>query len=85
MKHLGVVRYQDKLGRIVIPMEIRKANNWTRETPIEMLSTDEGLLIRAYKPDEEKEALIERINDITSREPKTHSVLSEVIDYLKTN
>ncbi|MCM3598668.1 AbrB/MazE/SpoVT family DNA-binding domain-containing protein [Metabacillus idriensis] len=84
MKHIGVIRYQDKLGRIVIPMEIRKANNWTRDTPIEMLSTDEGLLIRGYKPDEENERLIEKLYDITSREPHTHSVLNEVIDYLKT-
>ncbi|MCM3598975.1 AbrB/MazE/SpoVT family DNA-binding domain-containing protein [Metabacillus idriensis] len=84
MKAIGIVRYPDKLGRIVIPMEIRKTNNWTEETPIEMLSTENGLLIRAYQPDEVKEELIEKLNDITSREPRTHAVLNEVIEFLKT-
>lgn len=47
MKGFGFVREVDKLGRIVIPKELRKIYNLTRE--VEIIATEDGVLIRHPK------------------------------------
>jgi AbrB family looped-hinge helix DNA binding protein len=54
MKKLGIVRKIDELGRIVIPMEVRKTNNWPEGTPMEMFVSEDGLVVRKYQ-DQSKE------------------------------
>ncbi|MGD6964505.1 AbrB/MazE/SpoVT family DNA-binding domain-containing protein [Fictibacillus phosphorivorans] len=49
-KALGIVRKLDELGRIVLPKEVRSTQNWPTGTPMEMLMTEQGLLIRKYQP-----------------------------------
>lgn len=51
---MGIVRKVDPLGRVVIPMETRKALNWETGTPVEMFATKEGIFIRTYKAGDEK-------------------------------
>ena len=41
---VGIIKEIDKLGRIVIPKEMRERLNLTTE--VEVLLTDEGVLIR---------------------------------------
>lgn len=50
MKETGIVREFDGVGRLVIPMEIRKVNGWKKGTPMEIFSSDDGLVIREYAP-----------------------------------
>ncbi len=47
MGHIGKV---DKLGRVVIPSSMRKNYDIDNGETIEMLSVDEGILIRKYQP-----------------------------------
>lgn len=42
----GIVRSLDHLGRIVIPIEMRKTLGIEPKDPVEMLLTDEGILIK---------------------------------------
>lgn len=44
---IGIFREMDKLGRIVIPIEYREA--FKLENRVEILATDEGILIRNPK------------------------------------
>ena len=44
MKFLGITRYIDSLGRLVIPKEIREL--YGLSDIVEILPTDEGVLIR---------------------------------------
>lgn len=46
-KYLGIKREIDKLGRIVIPIEYR--NTFKLKNAVEILATDEGILIRNPK------------------------------------
>ncbi|MED3865268.1 AbrB/MazE/SpoVT family DNA-binding domain-containing protein [Priestia megaterium] len=48
MKATGIVRKIDALGRVVIPIELRKSYGLDVGTPIEILSGDEGLLMRPF-------------------------------------
>lgn len=47
-KSYGIVRRIDDLGRLVIPMEIRRDMGISVGDPMEILKTDEGILIRLY-------------------------------------
>ena len=50
MKSTGIVRRVDKLGRIVIPMELRKVLNISNRDAIEIFSQDNTLILRKYEP-----------------------------------
>ena len=52
MKQIGIIRKTDKLGRIVIPKEIRDFFDIDICEPVEILATENGVLIRKanYKP-----------------------------------
>lgn len=50
MKATGIVRRVDSLGRLVIPMELRRTFGIKEEDPMEIFTTEDGILIRPYKP-----------------------------------
>lgn len=50
MRGTGMVRKIDDLGRVVVPIEIRRTLNWEVYAPIEILSDGEGVYLRAYAP-----------------------------------
>lgn len=87
MKSLGIVRKVDELGRIVIPKEVRRAEGWDAGQAMEMYMSDEGLVIRAYQSDYEKEQLIKDIYDVIeqSNNDSVTSLLTQVIDFVKKN
>ena len=47
MNNIGVVRAVDKLGRLVIPKEMREL--YKLNDDVEILATDEGILVRNPK------------------------------------
>lgn len=48
MKHTGIVRRVDDLGRIVIPKELRTSFGITDGTPMEILVSEEGIVLKKY-------------------------------------
>ena len=48
MKSTGVVRPLDKLGRLVIPKEIRNARGWQPGTKVEIYVDKDSLVIKEY-------------------------------------
>ena len=51
MKNIGLIRRTDKLGRIVIPKELRDFYCVEKNETLEILATENGILIR--KPEYE--------------------------------
>ena len=49
MRKLGIIRSIDDLGRIVIPMEVRKTLGWGSGTPMEMQVDNDTLIVSEYK------------------------------------
>ena len=47
MKHIGIIKEFDKLGRIVVPKEMRDLFGF--EKSVEVIVTEEGVLIRNPK------------------------------------
>lgn len=50
MKPTGIVRKIDRLGRIVIPKEICKTLDIKENTPLEIFTEDNIIMLRKYQP-----------------------------------
>ena len=50
MKATGIVRKVDVLGRIVLPIELRKNLDIEREDPIEIYVDGDYILLKKYEP-----------------------------------
>ena len=50
MKATGIVRKVDVLGRIVLPIELRKNLDIEKEDPIEIFVDGEYILLKKYEP-----------------------------------
>ena len=48
MRSLGITRGLDKLGRITLPIEIRKSLGMEHGTPLEILADDKGIYIQKH-------------------------------------
>lgn len=49
MKATGVVRKVDELGRIVVPIELRRNLEIKEGTPLEIFIDEEGIVLRKYQ------------------------------------
>lgn len=51
MKMTGIVRRVDDLGRVVIPIELRKTLGIAPGTPVEMYTDEDGIIaLKKYEP-----------------------------------
>ncbi|KIQ88548.1 hypothetical protein RW25_07015 [Bacillus sp. L_1B0_8] len=50
MQDTGIARKVDKLGRLVIPMELRSALEIDITEPIEFLLNEDEIVLRKYRP-----------------------------------
>ncbi len=50
MKATGIVRKVDELGRIVLPIELRRTLNIKIRDPIEIFVDEDYILLKKYEP-----------------------------------
>lgn len=50
MKATGVVRKVDELGRIVLPVELRRTLGIEVKDPLEIFVEGESIVLKAYRP-----------------------------------
>jgi transcriptional pleiotropic regulator of transition state genes len=50
MRATGVVRKVDELGRIVLPIELRRTMNIEEKDPIEIFVDSETIILKKYEP-----------------------------------
>lgn len=50
MKSTGIVRKVDELGRIVLPIELRKKLNINIKDSIEIFINNENIILKKYEP-----------------------------------
>lgn len=50
MKSTGIVRKVDELGRIVIPIELRRTLGIAEKDALEIYVDDERIILKKYKP-----------------------------------
>ncbi|MDN5324058.1 MAG: AbrB family transcriptional regulator, transcriptional pleiotropic regulator of transition state [Clostridia bacterium] len=52
MKATGIVRKIDELGRIVLPMELRKTLDINIKEPMEIFVDEDQIILKKYQPKE---------------------------------
>ena len=84
MKSTGIVRKVDELGRVVIPMEFRKAHGWEEGQPIEMFGDGEGLVLKAYQGEKSMDEAFANLTYLESQitDPASLAKLEEVKQYV---
>ena len=50
MKSTGIVRKLDELGRITLPIELRRTLNISERDPLEIFVNDERIILKKYEP-----------------------------------
>lgn len=50
MKATGVVRPLDEVGRITLPMELRKSLNLEERAPLEIFVDEDRIILKKYTP-----------------------------------
>jgi transcriptional pleiotropic regulator of transition state genes len=50
MKAIGIVRKVDDLGRIVLPMELRRTFGIGKEDPLEIFVDSDAIVLKKYEP-----------------------------------
>lgn len=50
MKSTGIVRRIDRLGRIVLPKELREVFDWNEKDSVEIYTDGDGVYLKAYQP-----------------------------------
>lgn len=50
MKSIGVVRKVDELGRVVLPMELRRNMDINIKDSLEIFVDDDTIILKKYKP-----------------------------------
>lgn len=85
MKVSGIVRTLDHLGRVVIPMEIRKTQKWGENTPLEFFMDGDNLVIRKYGKEEENQEMISQLESATTLtdNPALKAVMQNTIEFIK--
>ena len=51
MKSTGIVRRLDELGRIVLPIELRRTLSLAEKDTVEIFVEGEDIILRKYQPD----------------------------------
>jgi len=50
MKSTGIVRKVDELGRVVIPVELRKVLSLREKDPVEIFVDENQIILKKYRP-----------------------------------
>ena len=79
MKATGIVRRIDDLGRVVIPKEIRRTLAIREGDPLEIYTTDCGVLFRKYEQPTETKRLSPRGGLKITRSPCVSPLLSSAL------
>lgn len=80
MKSTGIVRNVDEVGRVVLPKELRKSLGIEENTPLEIFTSGDKIVLRKYMPADiftgEVENLVEYMGKKVS--VKTIKILAEL-------
>ena len=61
MNATGIIRRVDDLGRIVLPKEVRRKVGISEGTPMEIFTSDEGIVLKKYYPENEFEGMTKNL------------------------
>lgn len=79
VKSLGVVRKLDPLGRVVIPMELRKTFGWSDKTPLEIYVEGDKVILGKYEPGCAICGMVDESMAVVNGKHICHSCANEIV------
>lgn len=64
MKAIGIVRKVDRLGRIVIPIELRRKLGIEIGSPLEIYTNEDSIILKPYTPSQEHKEALETLDEL---------------------
>ena len=78
MKSTGVVRKTDELGRIVLPIELRRTLGIEPKDSLEMFVDGENVILKKYRRNEDKLDMIKQLEKVKAL--TQHSLVADIVD-----
>ena len=66
VKSSGIQRNLDELGRVVIPIEVRRNLGWEDKHKVEVIPTEGGVFIKSASYNPEKQKVVSDLNYLLS-------------------
>lgn len=84
MKSTGIVRKVDELGRVVVPIELRRSLGIDVKDPVEVFVEGERIILQKYAPNVEKQSVVEELQAIASKASEHEKdILRRAINLIK--
>lgn len=86
MKSTGIVRKVDELGRIVIPIELRRVLGVAEGDAMEVFMDGKQIVLAKYMPNVEKLAVIEGLEQLSDlSESEQREIINRALNIIKSN
>jgi AbrB family looped-hinge helix DNA binding protein len=84
MKASGIIRKVDTLGRIIVPIEMRRALGWETGTEIEFLAEGNTVVLKAPKKEQKTNEALDTLEEVEKHtdDPELKAKIAEVIRFL---
>lgn len=82
MKATGITRKVDELGRVVLPMEIRRNMGIMVGDPMEIFTTEDGIVLKRYEAKDDAFSVARRLKEMLENE-KNPSYRKEILDMVE--
>ena len=86
MKATGITRKVDELGRIVLPMEIRRNKGINVGDPMEIFTTEDGIVLRRFEAVDDALSVAKRLEEILENEKNPQykkQIIDKVVGYIE--
>lgn len=84
MKSSGVIRKVDSLGRIIVPIEMRKVLGWEKGTEIEFWTEGNAVVLKAPKKEQRTNEALDTLEEVENHidDPEIKEKIAKVIRFL---
>lgn len=84
VKSAGIQRKLDELGRIVIPIEVRRNLGWGEKHQVEVIPTNDGVFIKSASRNPEKQKVVSDLNYLLSstNDPEVTKAVQNTLNYI---
>ena len=85
MKTTGITRRIDDLGRVVLPIELRRMLGIEVKDSLEIFVDGDSVILRKYRRDTEKAEMVEQLENILSYSdhPEVCDIINEVREFIQ--
>ena len=84
VKSAGIQRKIDELGRIVIPIEVRRNLGWGEKHKVEIVPTKDGIFVKSADYNPEKQEVMTALNNALSKteDPTAYNAILKAAEYI---